>query len=293
MDGLAFGLTLASAFLHALWNASLKRSANGSACLMAAGALQGLVALPVLAARNAWAGVAAAWPFILLSAAIYVAYRLLLAKAFQTGSLSQAYAIARSSPILIALGGWLILGETISPGVWLAITVMLAGVVLLHLRELAALWGPAAGGGGAWTGSFWAALTAFSVTGYTLSDKSAVTRMDATAFYFVATALSMAFYLVHQALSTAGRERLRAIRASWAQERGRVLFISLLEPASYILNLSAFTMAPVGQVSAVRQTSVVIAACIGIFFFREPAGFSRIAGAMLVAAGAVGIKLLG
>jgi uncharacterized membrane protein len=50
------------------------------------------------------------------------------------------------------------------------------------------------------------------------------------------------------------------------------------------------TFAPIAGVSAFRETSVVFAAMIGILFFNEAAGPRRIAGALIVALGAVVLK---
>ena len=50
------------------------------------------------------------------------------------------------------------------------------------------------------------------------------------------------------------------------------------------------TQAPVAAVAALRETSVIIAAAIGTFFFREPLAGIRIAGAVLVAAGVIALS---
>jgi uncharacterized membrane protein len=60
--------------------------------------------------------------------------------------------------------------------------------------------------------------------------------------------------------------------------------------AAYGIVLWAMTQAPVAAVAALRETSVIIAAAIGTFFFREPLAGIRIAGAVLVAAGVIALS---
>jgi len=48
-----------------------------------------------------------------------------------------------------------------------------------------------------------------------------------------------------------------------------------------------------GLVSSLRETSVIFAALIGSFLFREPFGRQRVIAAILVCCGVVLIKLLG
>ncbi|MBI3830575.1 MAG: EamA family transporter [Planctomycetes bacterium] len=293
MGSLAFLLAVVSAVLHAIWNALLKRSRYGECCVMAAAAVQALLLVPVFVYMEGWNGFRAALPFLLASAAIHVLYRLLLVKALRTGALSQAYAIARSAPLAIALGGTFFLGQHLSLYAWLSIGVMLAGVALLHLKELAALFGIGSAHKMPWTGTLWAFLTMLSVAGYSLSDAAGVKHMEPASFYFLATLISLGFYGAAMPLIGNGRERVRSVAQSWKSEKRLIFGIAVLEPLSYILILVAFTMAPAGMVSAVRQVSVPMAALIGVLLFKEPAGLLRVAGAVLVGGGAVAMRLYG
>ena len=54
----------------------------------------------------------------------------------------------------------------------------------------------------------------------------------------------------------------------------------------------AMGVAPMGMVSSLRETSVIFAALIGTFLFREPFGRQRIIAATLVCCGVVLIKIL-
>lgn len=61
----------------------------------------------------------------------------------------------------------------------------------------------------------------------------------------------------------------------------------LLSVTAYGVVLYAKTIAPIGAVSAVRESSVIIAALIGVFFFGERPWGGRLLAAMVVVVGVV------
>ena len=66
-----------------------------------------------------------------------------------------------------------------------------------------------------------------------------------------------------------------------------------LSVAAYGIALYAKTIAPIGAVSAVRESSVIIAALIGLFIFGERPWLGRILSAAVVAAGVVALAFAG
>jgi drug/metabolite transporter (DMT)-like permease len=61
--------------------------------------------------------------------------------------------------------------------------------------------------------------------------------------------------------------------------------------AAYSLVLWAMTRAPIASVAALRETSIVFAALIGMLFLKESMSRLRLASILMVCAGAVAIKL--
>jgi len=68
---------------------------------------------------------------------------------------------------------------------------------------------------------------------------------------------------------------------------GRGLLAGFISVVAYSLVLWAQTRAPLAEVAALRETSVISAAVIGAVFLRERFGLRRLAAATLVAAGIV------
>jgi drug/metabolite transporter (DMT)-like permease len=71
----------------------------------------------------------------------------------------------------------------------------------------------------------------------------------------------------------------------------RSFLIFVLSYLAYGIVLWAMTVAPIGLVSALRETSVIFAALIGILIFKETAGPKRIVAAILVCIGTALIKM--
>ncbi len=80
----------------------------------------------------------------------------------------------------------------------------------------------------------------------------------------------------------------RALRAElgWG-----TLVTGALFCGAYLLVLAALRLAEPGPVAAVRESSVVIAAALGLVVLHEPVTGARAAGALLVAAGVAVVAL--
>lgn len=119
------GAVLVAAVLHAVWNAL----AHAIGDQLVAFALIGVAVTDgaggiVLASP---APSTASWPFLAGSAALHVAYNLLLMRCYRLGEFSQVYPLARgTSPWLVALGASVFVGEQLS-------VIRLVGVVVISV----------------------------------------------------------------------------------------------------------------------------------------------------------------
>ena len=123
-------IVLASAFLHAFWNALVKGSADKTIVL-------GLIALGhvvpgiIIAAQAPLPGWAAV-PYIIASTLIHWGYYYFLNLAYRIGDLSLVYPITRGlAPVLVALGAQIWIGESLPGLAWLGIFSVSAGVMVL------------------------------------------------------------------------------------------------------------------------------------------------------------------
>src|SRR3954447_16460686 len=133
MDPFVFAAVLFAALCHASWNTLLKIRLDPFAANALITVASGLIALAALP----FVGVAptVAWPWLVASIILHLAYYYGLTEAYRTGDLSQVYPIARgAAPLMTASVSTLVLGEKLGVQGWAGILTLVAGVFLLSLR---------------------------------------------------------------------------------------------------------------------------------------------------------------
>jgi hypothetical protein len=103
---LVFAVVLGAAVLHATWNALVKHGGDPSLRLAVVDLTGSAVCLPFLFVVAP--PVAAAWPWLLTSVVIHVAYCSFLCLSYRLGDLSQVYPVARGAapPVVALLACW-------------------------------------------------------------------------------------------------------------------------------------------------------------------------------------------
>ncbi|KND59761.1 Permease of the drug/metabolite transporter (DMT) superfamily [Candidatus Burkholderia verschuerenii] len=265
------GFVLLAALLHATWNAMLHGNADRflsmtwmSICI----GVVSLAALPFLPMPHA-----GAWPCIVASGLVHIAYNMALVRAYRSGDLGETYLIARgSSPMLVALGAALFARE--HPGV-----LQIAGIVLVSSGIISlALQRGNVSRKGAWA----AFVTGATIAIYTVIDGIGVRASgDAMAY----TAWMFAFYLLMPLLFIAmrGAHALRAPLPVVVQNAAG----GLVSIAAYGIVIWAMQYGAMGAVSALRETSVVFAALIGRMFLNEQLSARRLVSCCVIAMGAI------
>ena len=287
METLVVVAVLFGALLHAGWNTLVKAGGDKELDVALVHALGALACLPLLALTGL--PPREAWPFIGASLVIHVAYYVTLTGAYQHGDLGTTYPIMRgSAPMLVALGGAAVLGESLSLAAWLGISAITVGVLLVGLARP----GEALHHGRAVA---FALANACVIAAYTLVDGSGVrvaTAAGSTAAAYVVL-LFVLDGLPYPAL--VAWRRGRAGRAAlWAYVRQRWLLATLgglASIGSYWIALWAMTRAPVAVVSALRETSVLFATVLSVFVLKERFGPQRVVGAVVIVGGVVALRL--
>jgi drug/metabolite transporter (DMT)-like permease len=264
--------------LHACWNAIAKQVQDRLMAFAWMGIAQAAVGALVLAVTGL--PYRAAIPFVLTSAVIHVAYDLALMNSYRLGAFNQTYPIARgTSPLVVAAGAYLLAGEHLGAAALAGVAVLAAGLMSLAFSggRLTRQDAPAVGA---------AVLTGLTIAGYTLVDGLGVRQAHDPWAY---TALLFLLQGVPMAGLAAVRRPLTAWRDRTSLERG--LLAGLLSVVAYGVVLWAQTKAPLAEVAAIRETSVVFAAVIGTLVLGEGFGRRRVAAAVVIATGIVLIGL--
>ena len=265
-------LVLFAALLHASWNAVLKRNSDGLWTMTVMGIATSLACaalLPFLPLPTS-----ASWPYIAGSALLHVGYNSFLIRAYRSGDFGSAYPIARgSSPLLVTLGAALAAKELPSWSGLAGIALISGGIISLAFRgrrlpESGILY--ALG-----TGAFIAAYSVTDGMGGRLSGNTPAYTLW-MCLLWGATALPI--FLVRRP----GEPVWRGLRKTGLAAGGGL--VSLL---AYGIVIFAMTQAPMGSVSALRETSVLFAVLLARIFFNERLTIRRIVSAIVIAVGAL------
>ena len=269
---------LGAALAHATWNAMLKSSRDVlfdmTLVVFAAGLVTALFLLVVELPAPA------AWPYIIASMLLHIAYYVALVGAYRAGDLSHGYPIMRGiAPLIVSLCALAWLGEAPTPSVWLGVLLICGGVLSLgfvgfHWRQSRVALG-------------WALANACIIASYTLVDAAGVRVAGRAESYVVwlftldalPFTLLVFFWKKDQLVQYARRFWLRGLAGG------------ALSAAAYGIVLWAMTRAPVAAVAALRETSVIFAALLGAWLLKEGHLARRIAGAATVAAGVIALKI--
>jgi len=278
---LSFGVTLAvlaAAAAHATWNAMIKSSRYALLDLALVVVFSGVATAPFLSFVAPPAP--AVWPYIAASIVIHIAYYVALVGAYRAGDLSHGYPLMRGiAPIITSLCAVAWLGEAPRPLVWVGIALICGGVLSLglagfHWRESR-------------VSTTWALTNALIIAAYTLVDAAGVRTARTPGTYvvwlFVLDALPFPLFI----LLLKRREMVSYASRFWL----RGLIGGALSAGAYGVVLWAMTRAPVAAVAALRETSVIFAALIGAWLLKEGHIARRLAGAAIVAAGVIALKL--
>lgn len=265
-------LVLGAAVLHATWNAIVKGTRARSLVLAAVAATNGTVGLGLLL----WAETpaAASWPYIAASAITHFGYYYFLAMAYHWGDLSRVYPIARgSAPLLVSLGALVFAGEQLPTLGWGGVVLVSAGISILAFFSR----GPSVPDPRSTAA---AVATGLIIASYSVIDGIGV-RLSGSPFGY------MGWLFVTEFLVT-GFLWLR-LKPRFTPQVRATLAVGYLggfcAVAAYGMVIYANTLAPLGMVSALRESSVIMAALFGVVIFRERPWISRIGAAVTVAAG--------
>ena len=277
-------LALSAAVLHAGWNLAVKQTRHDRfVALWAQFVIGGTIAFIALVATGGMP--AEGWTWAGLSGCVHLPYCLLLSRAYGKGDFSQVYPIARGSgAFLAAIGGIVLLGDDAKPWTVVAIVTIACGLAILAGRAR----GPSV-------------VTALGVGAtictYTLLDSegSRVTVIAGSNIvhdvgYGLATAIMTAASLTVYGVATRRTPEMRAaLRIDWF----KFTLAGIASLITYTLVLVAVRYASVGYVTALRESSVVLAALIGWRFLGEGHARRRLTATGVVLTGLILLVTLG
>jgi len=269
-----FLAVVGAAILHAVWNALVKsgrdKHLNMTAVILGslAIALSVLPFVPVPAKES--------WPYLAASVLLHAGYHLILLLSYRVGDLTQVYPIARgTAPLLVAGVSVVFLGVNLTSLELFAVLLIAAGIISISLvRRRDGLRNLNAAG--------LAFLTGCSIAAYSLVDgigaRQAGTALGFYSWMVVGNAVLFTAFIActkPRLLLSVPRHGKRVFAVG-----GSATFIA------YATVTWAFTQAPIALVTALRETSIVFALLIGVFFLKEKIDLAKVVSTMVTLFGA-------
>jgi drug/metabolite transporter (DMT)-like permease len=275
---LVVAIVIGAGALHATWNAIAKQVDDRLmvfAWIGIASTIGGALGLVVTGLPYR-----AAVGFAIVSAVIHIGYDLGLMATYRLGAFNQTYPIARgTSPLVVAVGAYFLANDRLSAPELLGVATLAVGLISLAFSagRLSRQDMPAVGA---------AVLTGLTIAAYTIVDGLGVRHAHNPWAY-----VALFFLLQGPAMIVVAAVRRPASAWRDASTAARSLLAGVLCILAYGIVLWAQTKAPLAEVAAIRETSVVFAALIGVTAFGEHFGRRRVAAAAVIATGIVLISL--
>ena len=275
-----FSLVLASAAMHATWNALIKTRSDRFASISLTTLGASIVVLPILPFVDFPS--IEVWIWIAASVIIHVGYRLFLVKTYDVGDFAQSYPLARGiAPLITTVGAIIFIGEVPEGLTVLGIVVLSFGALLMSLRgssDLSKFNRRAVG---------FALLTSMLIAGYTLTDgygvRLANTASSYAAWLFFCDGLcSIAIGFLYR-----GRGLLTVLASEWKTN----LLTGGLLAGSYWIIMWAMTKAPIASIAALRETSILFAMLISVLVLGERVTPWRVLATVFIVGGVVILRL--
>ncbi|PCI87822.1 MAG: hypothetical protein COB24_05225 [Hyphomicrobiales bacterium] len=279
MSFLVFCAVVLAAMLHAAWNAVAKSQSDKlltMTALVFGSAFWGALVLPITSAPHPQS-----YMYIVISIALHVGYQIVLQAAYKLGDLSLIYPISRgTAPLIVTLFSvfvWQIGFELVT----------ILGVVAIILAVFCLGFTKNGAGGRDSKAVAFALMTACFIAAYSLVDGTGARLSgDPFGYYAWLTIANALFFIPYVWM----KKPVLIVRA-FQQQKTIMFFGGFASFAAYAIVMWAFTQAPIAMVTALRESSIMFAMMIGVFFFKEKFGRLKFAATLLTLLGMVLLRL--
>ena len=279
MDPFVFLIVLFSAVLHALWNSMASKYKNKNVSIPAIvyghvpACIISVIVLPLPSVDSI--------PYIILSAVIHQGYKNFLLVAYQTGKFTTVYPVARGfGPLVATLISIFILGVYLKIYTLISILLISTGIMLIGLFSKSVI-------------KNYKILYTSLATGIFIGIYSIVDGYGARASGSAVSYMSWVFILSALIFPIVLRIRNQKNILKKTLTEGKFIFWvgGFLSYLAYMITVWAFTKAPIPIVSALRESSILIAIFIGYFYLKEKINFYKVISILLIFSGVIGLKL--
>jgi drug/metabolite transporter (DMT)-like permease len=258
LSSVVFITVITAALVHASWNSLVKASTDKT---LAMGAIViGHVPIAVIILPFATIPDSKSFPYLVTGIVLHFGYQLFLLKSYEHGDLTKVYPIARgTAPLLVGLFSLIVLGVELSNAKILSIIII--GVAVISLA-----FGQKSDGQTRRSASTFALITGLFIASYSLIDGLGARVAGTSLGFFCLLAIGNGFLMV----AYLARKAPKTLKNLPHYGLSHLLIGGTGSFTAYALVIWAFTKAPIALVTALRETSIVFAFFMGVFFLKEP-----------------------
>ena len=263
MSTSVFLAVLFAAFLHALWNGMVKshKDKHVAVAAIVLGHVPASIAIIFLVPMPAIESV----PYIIASAVIHQGYQWFLLTAYRYGDYTRVYPIARGTgPVVVTIILLLFFGVKLSVYELIGIIIISIGILSISTQDRHSFF-PWIARRNARAISF-ALLTGLFIGVYSIIDgfgaRISFSPLSFMGWSFVVNALIFPILLKVM-------DKPDVVRRVFSEAKLLFWFGGTISYIVYGIVVWGFTQAPIPLVSALRETSVIIALLIGTIFLKE------------------------
>jgi drug/metabolite transporter (DMT)-like permease len=288
MSGLALGIVLFAAFLHAGWNYLAKKSRNKVVFIWWCILTSTILFFPMFI--YFWPGVvisSTGWRCIFATGILHALYFWFMSGAYERGDLSLVYPLSRGSgPMFVPILAVALMNEQLSIIGVLGIALVVVGIYVIHLRHffVQSFLEPFRAMGG--RASLWALCTGGTIAGYTLVDKVGAAIVFPPVYIYLMFVISL--LLLSPYVLAKGRLTLKK---EWQIKKVPILIVGFLDLFAYLMILFALRISKVSYVAAAREVSIVFSVLFGILLLKEENTPQKLVGSILITLGVIFIGL--
>ena len=273
-----FIAVILAAFLHAVWNAMVKKGDNKYVSLTAI--VLGHVPISIIVIFFTPIISVQSLPYIFISAIFLTGYEWCLLSAYRLEDYTKVYPIARgTAPIFIVTLSLLLFGVSISKFELMGILAISFGIIILSFQNNRNFKN--------YSAAVYALSTGLFISFYSISDgyggRVSDSPLNYTAWLMILNAVIFSILLIIM-------NKPRVIKKVLNEEK-KILFIGgTLSFTVYAAVVWAFTQAPVPLVAALRETSIIFSLLIGSLFLKEKFTFFKTTAVLAIFFGVILLK---
>ena len=284
MDIKVFLAVIFAAFLHALWNSMVKshKDKHVAVAAIVLGHVPASIFIIFLVPMPAIESV----PYIIASAVIHQGYQWFLLTAYRYGDYTRVYPIARGTgPVVVTIILLLFFGVKLSVYELIGIIIISIGILSISTQDRHSFF-PWIARRNARAISF-ALLTGLFIGGYSIIDgygaRASFSPLSFMGWSFILNALIFPIFL--RVMDQPG-----VVKKVFSEAKLLFWFGGTISYIVYAIVVWGFTQAPIPLVSALRETSVIIALLIGTIFLKERFTILKTLSILVIFAGVILLK---